>query len=108
MASASGGISGFDPAEITVDSSGFVNPLNSGSFSVVRAGNNLDLVYSVPEPSTLALLGVAGLGLLGMAWRRRVTQRAIRLPLHQAEPEDDGSAILPLPACWAEPVRRVA
>ncbi len=67
IASASDGILGFDPAKIAIDSSGFVNALNGGRFSVVQSGNNIDLVYAVPEPSVLALLAAGLLGLL--VWR---------------------------------------
>jgi hypothetical protein len=44
----------------------------SASFSNDVAYEAFDLPPGlVPEPSTLALLGVAAIGLLGYAWRRR-------------------------------------
>jgi hypothetical protein len=60
----SDGILGFNVGKFAFDTSGFQNPLNVGSyFTVVQNGNNLDLVYVIPEPTTagLVLLGAAGL-----------------------------------------------
>jgi autotransporter-associated beta strand protein len=61
------GITGFNPAVVTVDTTDFQNPF-TGTFAVVQNGNNLDLVYTaaaaVPEPASLAVLGIGGLALL--------------------------------------------
>ncbi len=67
---ASGGISGFDDREWLVDTNSF-SALGSmaGRFTISQSGNNLNLNYVVPEPSTYALLLLAGAGWL--LWRRR-------------------------------------
>ncbi len=61
-------LTGFDTADFTIASSGFVTP---GTFSLSSSGNNLVLNFTaVPEPSTYALM-LAGLGLSGLAaWRK--------------------------------------
>ena len=66
------GITGFNANQFTVDLAAFSNAYN-GSFSVVQAGNDLNLVYTaVPEPATYALLlGIGTLGFIGYRrWRR--------------------------------------
>lgn len=73
VATAAGGINGFDAAAWSVDASQFLNGYN-GSFSLSQSGNSLFLDYTaataVPEPSTYAALaGLVALGLVG--WRRR-------------------------------------
>lgn len=70
IASASGGISGYAPGLFSVDSSGFLNPLDGGHFSVAQSGNNLMLNFTaaVPEPTSAAMLG---LGVLVLGWARR-------------------------------------
>jgi hypothetical protein len=72
IADASAGIGGFDPAELTVDTSGFANNLGSGKFYISPNGNNLYLNFApTPEPSTLALFGAGAIGLLGYTLRRK-------------------------------------
>ena len=76
--SAAAGISGFssDLFQINVDpfngTGGFANSLSPGwGFSMQQDGNNLNLVYSVPEPSTYAM-ALAGIACGGYSmWRRR-------------------------------------
>ena len=63
IATASAGITGFDAANFTLDSSGFSNA-PSWDWQIVLSGNDLVLeAYAVPEPSSTALLGLGGLAL---------------------------------------------
>ena len=55
--------------------------MNGGHFAVSQSGNDVYLDFDsalaqVPEPSTLALLTVSAVGLIGWAWRRRKKGRA--------------------------------
>jgi hypothetical protein len=71
LATATGGITGFDPSRFTLDTSDFANGLAGGSFSLSQSGNDLLLHFTpVPEPSTYALLAL-GLGAVALAARRR-------------------------------------
>ena len=69
---ASGGISGFDSGDWLVDTNSF-SALGSiaGRFTISQSGNNLNLNYVVPEPSTYALLGVSALACSAWFVRRR-------------------------------------
>ncbi len=63
---AAGGISGFDPADFSIDLSHFSNPY-SGHFFVTQVGDTLALNYAVPEPTTWIMLAM---GLAAVARRR--------------------------------------
>jgi autotransporter-associated beta strand protein len=71
----SGGITGFDASEWSVNAAGFTNP-NTGLWSVSQVGNDLELSYVVivPEPSAV-LLG--GFGLVVTGWVVRRQQRGL-------------------------------
>ena len=71
IATASGGVSGFDASKIAIDASDYLNPLSGGSFSVASVGDDVHLRFNaVPEPGTAMLMGV--LGLMGvMSYGRR-------------------------------------
>ncbi len=68
IASSTLGITGFATGAFVVDNSDFLNAAN-GSFSVGKTGNDLFLLYTVPEPSTYFLFA-CGLGLLVWQYRR--------------------------------------
>ena len=46
IASASGGISGFDPAKFNLDTSAFQNSLGAGTFALSQSGNDLNLIFT--------------------------------------------------------------
>jgi|GEM_PF-836323 len=76
IASASGGIIGFNADAFTINANGFTNALNGGSWDLAHAGNNLTLNFTaaaIPEPSTYVM--VAGVAVLGSALLRRHRQR---------------------------------
>ncbi len=76
---ASGGITGFNTNQFSVDLTAFTNPY-TGVFSVAQSadGRSLNLVFTpVPEPATYALvLGAGTLAVVG--WRRRRSAAVVR------------------------------
>lgn len=73
-----GGITGFDAADFNINVSatngtgGFANALASGGFfGIEQQGNVISLTYTVPEPSTYALLALSGAALGAHIVRRR-------------------------------------
>lgn len=71
---ASGGITGFDAAEWTIDTSAFTAAGGwTGGFSLARQGGSLVLSYSaVPEPASAVLILLGSAGLLQATRRRRI------------------------------------
>jgi fibronectin-binding autotransporter adhesin len=84
LLSASGGITNFNAADFTFDTSAFLNSLNGGAFGLSLGGtgnNELFLNFTpVPEPSEWLLMavGLAGLLLVSSVRRRRAHRR--RMP----------------------------
>lgn len=76
IASATTAVTGFDADAWDIDYSAFSNN-NSvlGTFSVSQSGNDILLNYSVPEPSTYALV-LGGLGMLAFLRRRNKVSKS--------------------------------
>jgi hypothetical protein len=53
IASASGGITGFNAADFNINASGFQNSLGAGTFALSQSGNNLNLIFT---PAALATI----------------------------------------------------
>ncbi len=84
IASAAGGITGYTGTDqfnintfATNGTGGFSNFLDSGTFSMLQDGNNLNLVFNsaapIPEPSTWVAMAVLAGGAAFARWRRRQT-----------------------------------
>ncbi len=72
IATASGGITGFDASDFLLSSSAFddLHSLGGGTFSIAQTGNNLQLNFTaIPEPTTACISIV--LGALALSRRRR-------------------------------------
>ncbi len=73
---ASDGIAGFDPADISLDTSAFNNNPGAGHFSIESTSTDLLVHFSaVPEPTALAIFAAAGA--LGLR-RRRICKESRR------------------------------
>jgi autotransporter-associated beta strand protein len=76
IASASTAVTGFDASAWNINYSGFSNNNTvNGLFTVSQSGNNILLNYSVPEPSTYALV-LGGLGMLAFLRRRNKVSKS--------------------------------
>ena len=83
-------------------------PTIDGYLAYLQPTATAEELVVTPEPSTLALLAAGALGLLGYGWRRRRAARRTAKPaaFNQAEPQDEGPAILSMPSRWTEAARR--
>ena len=65
IATATGGVTGFDASAFNLDDSSFLNPKVGWSISLDEINNDIVLnAFFVPEPSSTALLGLGGLALM--------------------------------------------
>jgi hypothetical protein len=78
---------------------------------------NLDTTGTIsvaPEPSTVALLAAATIGLIGYGWRRRKRKRSLSLAGvpgfndAQADSQEERATVLSLPSAWTTSARRAA
>jgi fibronectin-binding autotransporter adhesin len=93
IATAGGGVNGFDTSVLNINTSGFQNSF-SGTFNLAMVGNDLNLTYTaVPEPSSLLLAA----GAAAAWWRRRSKRRKAVAPLEGTPSEATAVAALPLP-----------
>jgi autotransporter-associated beta strand protein len=81
IATATGGIVGFDPSAFAINSSAFSNATNGGTWSIAQSGNNLNLNFTsssaIPEPSTYAaIFGALALGFAVYRRRKSPTTRS--------------------------------
>ncbi|MEI8372338.1 MAG: autotransporter-associated beta strand repeat-containing protein [Planctomycetota bacterium] len=95
--------------------SAYANAIDAGGNIVGYAndsgGNPHAILWQpVPEPSTLALLIVGTIGLVGYGWsRRRAARRTVNpTAFDQVELQDDSPAILAMPSRWPGAARRAA
>jgi autotransporter-associated beta strand protein len=73
LMTAAGGITGFDPARFSIDTTGFLNNLAGGAFAIAQSGDgrSLELRFNaVPEPSVAMWFVIAGGGILSNRRRR--------------------------------------
>jgi fibronectin-binding autotransporter adhesin len=64
IATTSAGVHGFNPANVSIDTSGFANAY-SGSFALSQTGNDVYLIYSaVPEPASLSMIAMGAATLM--------------------------------------------
>ena len=80
----------------------------------ISSPNPPPVIAQTPEPSTLALLSVGAISLVGYSsWRRRRKRfmSAVRETVsghNESASQDDGPAVVSLPCRWAEAARRAA
>lgn len=77
MTSPTFAITGFNPGQFNIITSGFLNATGGGAFSVTGTANDLFLNFTpVPEPSTWALMGAGIFAFVPFALRRQKTSPA--------------------------------
>ncbi len=74
IASATGGVTGFDADKFEIQTTNFSNDLGGGEFSVALSNDETSVLLQftpVPEPATVALLAIGGVAIATRLRRRR-------------------------------------